>query len=139
MKKAIAILFFVTLIGCSGSDDFNNCFPEVSVNLTVNLNLAQYIDLQIPGGWAYASGGLQGIVIVRTGNSFKAFDRLCPTQLNRTCSPMNYNGTTKLICSCDQSEYSVLDGHPVNGEENCFAQEYRVDVVSSSMLRVTNF
>ena len=81
MKKIFFLITIVLCLGCTNNAIDNNCFPFITVNETINLDLPQFIDLQVPGGWAYTSGGLQGLIIYNlNGVQFKAFDRLCPGQ-----------------------------------------------------------
>ncbi|NLP57422.1 hypothetical protein [Lutibacter sp. B1] len=139
MRKIILLLVAISFLSCE-KNDTNDSLPDVNVDITVNLNLPQYIDLQTPSGWAYTSGGVKGIVIYNmgTGNPpYKAFDRACP---NNDCnSPMTFDGSLKLKCPCDNSEYSIIDGSPQTKGNKHFAREYRVNVLNSSALNITNF
>lgn len=143
MKKIFFILTAVfLLISCSVDQTQNNLIPETSVNKRIDLNLPAYIDLLVPGGWTYTEGGNKGILIYNTGianavTEFKAFDRACPA--NDCAEPMTFNGSTKLTCSCDNSEYSILDGSSQTPGVNLVAREYLVTRISSSILLITNF
>jgi nitrite reductase/ring-hydroxylating ferredoxin subunit len=125
-------------ISCE-KNETNDILPDYSFSVSVNLNLPQYIDLQVPSGWAYTNGAIQGIIIQNTGvgnPSFKAFERACP---NYDCKiPMTFDGSLKLKCSCDNSEYSIYDGSPQTAGNIHFAREYRV-TKSGSTLNITNF
>lgn len=138
MRKLLVLFLVLLFISCE-KNETNDILPEISFSETVNLNLPQYIDLQVPSGWAYTSGAIQGIIIQNTGignPSFKAFERACP---NYDCSiPMVFDGSLKLKCSCDNSEYSIYDGSPQTSGNRHFAREYRV-VKSGSALIITNF
>lgn len=131
------ILFF--LFSCE-KNDTNDLLPDFKVNKTIDLNLPQYIDLNTPSGWAYASGGIQGLFIQNSGIGnppYKAFERACP---NYDCnSPMIFDGSLKLKCPCDNSEYSIIDGSPQTAGNSHFAREYRVNVLNSTTLNITNF
>ncbi|MBL4604921.1 MAG: hypothetical protein JKY02_04455 [Flavobacteriaceae bacterium] len=141
MKKAGFLLVTIFLLGCSTNGTNNNCSPFISVNETVNLDLPQFINLQVPGGWAYTSGGgLQGIIVYNiNGTQFKAFDRLCPGQNLSSCSQMIVNSSLRIVCPCDQSEFNILNGSPLTQGVTCFAKEYLVENLSGSILRITNF
>ncbi|MDV7186964.1 hypothetical protein R3X25_06690 [Lutibacter sp. TH_r2] len=134
MRKFLYILFFISLISCE-KNETNDILPNKDVSITVNLNLPQYTDLQIPSGWAYASGGINGIVIQNTGTgnpNFKAFDRACP---NYDCtSAMTFDGSLKLTCPCDDSVYSIIDGSPQTSGNNYFAREYNVSEVGDALI-----
>lgn len=138
MRKLLLLFVLLFSISCE-KNETNDILPEFSFNETINLNLPQYIDLQVPGGWAYTNGGIQGIIIQNTGIGsppYKAFERACP---NYDCnSPMVFDGSLKLKCTCDDSEYSIYDGSPQTQGNHHFAREYRV-TQSGSTLNISNF
>ncbi|MDO9275911.1 MAG: hypothetical protein Q7T92_10225 [Lutibacter sp.] len=139
MRKLFLLLLLAVFFSCE-KNDTNDVLPDVFVNETINLNLPQYINLQTPSGWAYTSGGIKGIVLQNTGIGnppYKAFDRACPN--NDCAAPMTFDGSLKLKCSCDNSEYSIIDGSPQTAGNSHFAREYRVNVLSGSTLNITNF
>ena len=114
MKKIFFLITIVLCLGCTNNAIDNNCFPFITVNETINLDLPQFIDLQVPGGWAYTSGGLQGLIIYNlNGVQFKAFDRLCPGQNLSSCSQMTVGSNLRILCSCDDSEFNILNGAPL--------------------------
>lgn len=135
MRKILFLLFFTFLFSCE-KNETNDLLPDVSVSVTVNMELPSYISLQTIGGYSYIENeGIKGIIVVRRSTEYKAFDRACP---NNDCQePMTYNGL-KLKCSCDDSEYSILDGSPQTSGNSYFAREYRV-TVNGSYLQITNF
>tara|TARA_B110000003_G_scaffold269426_1_gene300417 strand:- start:402 stop:824 length:423 start_codon:yes stop_codon:yes gene_type:complete len=140
MKKTFFLVATVLLLSCTNKGILNNCFPFVTVNESINLDLPQFIDLQVPGGWAYTSGGLQGLIIYNlNGNEFKAFDRLCPGENISTCSQMIVDDNLRLLCQCDGTEFNILNGAPLTEGVNCFANEYLVENLNGSLLRITNF
>ena len=139
MKKLLVICTFFLLVSCE-KNDLNDVLPDIIVDEIIDLNLPQYINLQSPSGWAYTNGGLKGIVILNTGTGsqpFKAFDRACPN--NDCSSPMTFDGSLKLTCPCDDSEYSILDGSPQTAGNSHFAREYRALLINSATLNITNF
>lgn len=139
MRKLFLLLALALFFSCE-KNDTNDILPDVFVDETINLNLPQYIDLQTPSGWVYTNGGIKGIIIQNTGIGnppYKAFDRACP---NNDCqTPMNFDGSLKLKCPCDNSEYSIIDGSPQTSGNKHFAREYKVFVINSATLKITNF
>lgn len=137
------IIYFLLVVFCFSScsnDDDETLLPDVPVDISVNLNLPQYIDLQTPTGWAYLTGGIKGIVIQNQGVGsppYKAFDRACPD--NDCTGPMTFDGSLKLTCPCDNSTYSIIDGSPQAPNSRYFAKEYKVTLINSSTLNITNF
>lgn len=139
MRNFFFLFAFLFLTACS-DDDIDTLLPNTPVDVTVNLNLPQYIDLQTPTGWAYATGGIKGIVIQNQGVGsppYKAFDRACPD--NDCTGPMTFDGSLKLTCPCDNSTYSIIDGAPQTPNARYFAKEYKVTLLNSNTLHITNF
>lgn len=139
MRYSLLLSFLLIFMSCEKNDTID-LLPKKSVNIIIDLNLPQYIELQTPSGWAYTAGGLRGIIIQNAGIGnppYKAFDRACP---NNDCNlPMVFDGSLKLKCPCDNSEYSIIDGSPQTAGNNQFAREYRVLVINSNTLNITNF
>ena len=141
MRKLLLLCILISFFSCEKNETID-VLPDVHVNITINLNDPQYVHLQFSSESAYTTGGndgIQGILIRNTGsasNPFKAFERACP---NFDCSsPMKFDGSLKMKCDCDGSEYSILDGSPQTEGNSHFAREYRVRV-SGSTLNITNF
>ena len=137
--KNLLLLFVCFLFFSCEKNDTQDILPNIDVNVTINLDLPQYINLQTLSGWAYANGGLKGIIIQNTGLTpkYKAFERACPN--NDCTSPMTFDGSLKLKCSCDNSEYSIIDGTPQTSGNTQFAREYKVNTINSKTLIITNF
>jgi len=139
MRINIFLIIVLVFTSCEKNDSLD-ILPDKSVNVTLNLDLPQYINLLTPTGWTYTNGGLNGIVIQNSGIGnppYKAFDRACP---NNDCqTPMNFDGSLKLKCSCDESEYSILDGSPQTSGNSNYAREYRVILINSKTINITNF
>ena len=142
MRKLLILCLLITFFSCEKNDTID-LLPDASVAVQINLDLPQYIDLQIPSGWVYTTGindGIKGIFIQNTGTGnppYKAFERACP---NNDCNePMTFDGSLKFKCSCDESEYSVLDGSPQTSGNSQFAREYKVTLINASTLNITNY
>lgn len=139
MKKVLLLFVTILFLSCTDSGN-NNCFPFVNVNANINLELPQYIDLNVPGGWAYAPGGLQGLIVYNlNGVQFKAYDRLCPGENISSCSQMIVDANLRILCQCNDVEYNILNGAPLTEGGECFANEYLVENLNGSILRITNF
>ncbi len=135
MKKLLFISSFLLIFNCENNGTTQFC--DIISNQTINLANPEFINLQVPAGWAYANGGTKGIVIYRLGNSFRAFSRECPHQ---TCAnKMVVVNDIKLLCPCDDAEFSILDGSPQTAGVSKSVCEFKVEQVSSSILNVTNF
>lgn len=138
-------LFFIVFIGlflsCDSDDiDDNTLLPNVNVNETIFLNNPEFTNLQVPGGWAYAQGGIGGIIIYRVStNNYLAFERSAPHFTPQACSVMTVRNSIKMVCSCDNSEFSILDGSPLTEGVKYAARNYRVAIVGNNTLNITNF
>ena len=139
MRLTILFFAFLLLLSCEKNSP-NDILPDAHVDITINLDLPQFVNLQTPTGWVYVSGGLNGVFVRNTGIGsppFKAFERACP---NNDCTvPMTFDGSLKLTCQCDDSTYSIIDGSPQSADNNNFARKYRVIVVSNSTINIRNF
>jgi len=141
MKKIILLLLTVTFYNCVDTKENNDLLPFISVNETIDLNLPQYINLQVPGGWAYASGGLKGIILYNiNGSQFKAFERSAPHfSVSSSCSQMVVENSIKMLCPCDDAIFNILNGAPLTSDVTQFAREYLVTNLNGTVLRITNF
>ena len=142
MKNFTILMLLVFLIfSCSGEDEKeNNLLPEVPVDEIIFLNNPEYINLQVPGGWAYSQGGISGIIIYHySTNTYIAFERSAPHLSPQVCSKMTVKNGIIMFCTCDDSEFNILNGAPLTEGVNYQARQYRVATTSSSTLRITNF
>lgn len=142
MRKLLLLFFMISFFSCE-KNETNDILPNATVDVTINLNLPQYQNLQIPTEWVYIekgiNRGLQGIIIQSTGLTppYKAYERACPN--NDCSSPMVFDGSLKMKCPCDSSEYSIIDGSSQTLGNLHFAREYRVNQINPSTLNITNF
>ncbi len=137
----IAFICSIVLLACSKSDNItnNNPFlPNYPVDLTINLSLPQYTNLQFPSNVVYINNGLagiRGVFVFNTGSGYVAFDAACPNQALSSCSTMTINGI-KAVCACDDAEYSFFNGQAA-GQQYAMKQ-YRVQQVNPTTLKVYN-
>jgi nitrite reductase/ring-hydroxylating ferredoxin subunit len=140
---SISLTILLTSLSCSNrTPDNNPNLPNIPVNVTISLNSPSYINLQVPGGWAYSdNGGIRGLIIYNlNGNDFVAFDRACPhLSPTQNCSQMTVDSGIKMICPCDQAEFNILNGAPLTAGINVSAREYRATLIGSNTLSITNF
>ncbi|NOR29230.1 MAG: hypothetical protein GQ540_11950 [Lutibacter sp.] len=141
MRNLFFTFLLFSLFSCE-KNETNDILPFANVDVTINLNLPQYLDLQTPSEWIYieagANKGLQGLFLQNVGLTppFKAYERACP---NNDCTiPMTFDGSLKLKCSCDNSEYSIIEGSPQTAGNSHFAREYKVTQINPTTLIITN-
>jgi len=141
MKNFFFSVFTLLLLyGCTTNTANNDLLPVVQVNQNVDLSLPQFIDLQVPGGWAYVNGGLKGIIIYNiNGDQFKAFERAAPHLQISDCSQMIVENNIRMRCPCDDSEFNILNGAPLTDGIKHSAREYFVNNLNGVVLRITNF
>ncbi len=135
MKKNLLLFSFILFLNCES--DGNSQFCDIIGNQTINLANPEFNNLLVPAGWNYANGGTKGTVLYNFNNSFRAFSRECP---NLDCNnKMIVQNDTRLVCPCDDAEYSILDGSPLNSEASKSVCEFRVVEVGSGTLNIINF
>lgn len=142
VNKLLLFSLLMIFLSCSdNTDEYDQILPNVPVDETIFLNNPEYIDLQIVGGWAYTKGGIKGIVVYHSGiNTFVAFDRAAPhIQAAKDCSQMYVKDGLFMICPCDDSKFSILNGAPLTEGVRYAAKQYRVVVLGNNTLRITNF
>ena len=138
MKKILILLaFFPFIFACdTGSINYNNPnIPNYPVNLSINMNLPQYSNLQFPSNHVIDySQGARGIVIFNTGSGFNAFDLACPNQSFSTCtSAMTIIGIeAKCNCNTTESPYSLFSGQSPGQQYPM--KPYRVEISGSNLV-----
>lgn len=142
MKKYILLLFAAFFsAGCSDSDSSNKnpYLPNYSFSVDINLNLPLYFDLKSPGsGIYYGEAGVKGLIIFNSGGGYNAFDAACPNHDPSNCVAMTIKGVNAL-CSCDKKEYNLFTGQPDATTPSTYPlKQYRVQVVSETLIRVSN-
>lgn len=143
MKRQIIYFFlFIILISCSKDSAINNnnpFLPNYPVDLTINLNLPEYNNLQFVSNSVYidnGAAGIRGVFVFNAGsNNYVAFDAACPNQALSSCSTMTINGI-KAVCACDNAEYSFFTGQAPDKQYPM--KQYRVQQVNATTLRVYN-
>ncbi len=121
-SKFLAVLSSIILIfnllnfsACSEREETVNCFPNVPINVVLNLNLPSYYPLQNVGGWIYVdeqSSGTRGLIVVRTTNGFKVYDRNAPHLCPDNNTTLEVENNIKIMCPQDGAEWILLTGEP---------------------------
>jgi len=125
MRYLLYFFLIISLSTCDSDEIDTTYLPNVAVNVEINLNLPQYQDLLIGGGYAYANGGVEGLVIYNTGIGYVAFDRACPHIVLQDCSQMSVE-SIYLVCPCDGERFQINNGAPENGNIRNAARFYNV-------------
>ena len=135
MKIFSLSLLFLLFISCGSDTVVNNCFQNFTFSDVIDLDNAEFVDLQVPGSDViFSRAGRNILIIRRTTTNYKAFDLECP---ERNCStPMTFDDGLKMECSCHNKEYNSLNGSPIDGE-GCLAMEYIVTNIGNNALQIT--
>ncbi len=142
MKPFFYLACFIFLWSCSGNQvDDKNCrfLLDINVNLSIDLSLPAYSQLQFAGNSVYIPNvGNAGIIVASTSFDFYAWDASDPNHAPSECSalvPNGLNGT----CGCDDGNtYNFVTGTPDGNEGlRCPLRNYRVQK-SGNILTIYN-
>lgn len=118
----IFLIFSILILNnCSDRADTVSCFPRVQISVQINTTLPLYQKLQYDGGWVYVDevgAGTRGLIIIRTSNGFKIYDRNAPHICPDVNTTLEVKNETKIYCPKDGAEWILLTGQPleVNGK-----------------------
>lgn len=125
MKRSLSfsfcsiLLIFSTLFtnSCGNREETVSCFPNSPINVVLNLNLPSYFALQNVSGWIYVNeqeSGTRGLIVVRTTNGFKVYDRNAPHICPDNNTTLSVENNIKIICPKDNAEWILITGEPTN-------------------------
>lgn len=141
MRNLLFIFVSLFLLSSKCSKQNQNPVPFVPVDVTIDIQLPSYSNLQGVGGWTYLNGGSKGIIIYRRGiDDFVAFDRHSPADPDGTCQfplfPEDQN-FLQLKDTCNNAVFSLYDGSPVS---NCVygLRQYATQFNGNNLLRIYN-
>ena len=140
-RSILAILLTISVLNisksCSSRDDTVNCFPEVNINVVLNLNLPAYQNLQNVGGWIYVdeqSSGTRGLIVVKTTTGFKIYDRNAPHICPDNNTTLIVENSVKITCPKDGAEWILLTGEPIKVSQLApKTYAYTIDNVSNTL------
>lgn len=147
MKKTFSILsIFILLISsnltinsCGSREDTVNCFPNVPINVSLNLNLPAYYALNNINGWIYVNeqqSGTRGLIIVRTANGFKVYDRNAPHLCPDSNTTLEVKDNIAIICPQDNTRWILCTGQPESGAQTSLPPKtypYNYDAASKTL------
>lgn len=140
MKHFLLLISLVYLTSCSRNNNDENCkfLVNAAVNVTLNLNLPQYSQLQYTSNSIYvANQGNKGVIVMNIGSGYRAWDAADPNHEQTSCSLLTINGANA-VCGCnDANTYSLFTGGSIGKQLPCGLKEYRVNR-SGSTLIITN-
>lgn len=141
MKQLLILCLGFLLLSSKCNNQNQHPVPFVPVDVTIDIQLPSYSNLQGVGGWTYLNGGSRGIIVYRKGiDEFVAFDRHSPADLNGSCPFVLYpddQNFLQLIDSCNNAIFSLYDGSPVSNSIHGLRQ-YATQFNGNNLLRVYN-
>ncbi|WP_022829396.1 hypothetical protein [Sphingobacterium paucimobilis] len=123
MKHINTYIAFVFLSLFCGSCGSGGCNVVPNVTFQVTLSQGSSPDLYRPGGWAYADGGVCGLIVYNDGGNVIAYDR-CSTVNIQQRNRVEVNGF-EVVDSASGAKWLLLDGSPAHIAE-CHLKPYRV-------------
>lgn len=122
----IVLLFVFSLF--QQCKEHENPVPITNVNITIDLNDANYNDL-VPGSYKYITGGVSGIVLYRKNfDEFSALERTCPHEAEYgTRVTVNPDNQLFLICDTCASRFYIEDGALVEGPSEYPLRTYKTN------------
>ena len=114
-SSIILIFSLLNITSCKEREETVNCFPNVPINVVLNLNLPAYYVLQNVSGWIYVNEqecGTRGLIVVRTTNGFKIYDRNAPHVCPDNNTTLNVENNIKVVCPKDGAEWILITGEP---------------------------
>ena len=124
MKKLCMVLMLLPLM--FSCHVYNNPIPYVHVDFTIYPNDPLYYQLNNYGGYAYVTGGVNGIILYRLDEwTFFAYDRACPYDFEEHQSWLYVapDGLRMMDSLCG-STYNILDGSVLTGPSRWPARKY---------------
>lgn len=128
MKKISSItIFYILLVfsflntnSCSTREDTVSCFPDTPISVNINLNYANYNNLNFVGGWIYVDeqqSGTRGLIVVRTKDNpaqFAVYDRNAPHLCPDNNTTLEVKDGISIICPKDNASWILLSGQPTS-------------------------
>lgn len=138
LPRILALLFTIALlVGCKR--DRPGGVPLTPVDIAINVNNPAYVDLAVPGGWLYLTGGSLGIIVYRRSpDEFVAMDRHCPYQTEELCRV--FVDDSEVIARdtlCCGSAFLITDGSVTQGPSALSLQRYNTSF-NGTTLRIYN-
>jgi len=121
MKVQFILILIIGFLFTTCNKNSTHPVPSISFDITINITLPSYSDLNNVGGYAYVIGGSKGVIVYRRGiDEFIAFDRHSPADIAGTCStPLTPDSLNFLVLNdiCNDAQFSLYDGSPISGSD----------------------
>ena len=136
LKNSI-FLFIIILVITSCKNEQQDYIPYAYVDIQINLSNAEYQPLQYEGGSVNIEGGVRGIILYRSADDYRAFERNCPYAPSEDCAQVDVDVSTLFIqCPCCSSQFD-FDGNVISGPSAYPLQQYATSV-NNNFLSIWN-
>ena len=117
-----------TILGCSNEFIDGEIPPASFDDIFINLDLPQYNDLTIDGGYILLNQGVRGIILYRVNASqYNAFERNCSYEPNAACATVEVHSSGLFLDDpCCGSSFSLQDGAPTGGPARVSLRRYNI-------------
>lgn len=120
----------------------NPYLANIDFEVTVDMTLPQYSQLQYPSNPVYVGGanyGNRGIIVINAGSgSFRAFDASDPNHAPNECSTITIDGIEG-NCSCnDGNTFNLFTGQSINGSLEYPMVKYKVVDNGNNTITISN-
>ncbi|MBP6389815.1 MAG: hypothetical protein KA175_13250 [Flavobacteriales bacterium] len=136
-KVLLLVLAVFFLLACRKEEQGG--VPLTTVDFQINVNNPAYIDIAVPGGWLYLTGGSLGIIVYRkTMDEFVAMDRHCTYQPTELCKVhVDDSEVIARDTTCCGSAFLLLDGSVTEGPAALGLKRYNTNF-NGTTLRIFN-
>ena len=136
MKRVLLFSLLIISLGCK-KDNNQQVIPNTLVDIQINLSNLEYQSLQTFGGYVNITGGVRGIIVYRSENDYKAFERNCPNAPELDCARVSVDSSSLYIqCPCCTSQFD-FEGGVTSGPSPFPLKRYSTNV-SSNFLNIRN-
>ena len=123
MKVRIFAFICLLFLSCQKQDDY---VQNVLVDITLNLSLPEFEELQTVGNFVFINGGVKGIIVYHQAfDIYKTYDRNCTYQPSLSCARIDSVNSTIAICNCCDSKFMLgQNGQTIDGPALMPLKEY---------------
>ena len=123
MKVRIFAFICLLFLSCQKQDDY---VQNVLVDITLNLSLPEFEELQTVGNFVFINGGVKGIIVYHQAfDIYKTYDRNCTYQPSLSCARIDSVNSTIAICNCCDSKFLLgQNGLTIDGPALMPLKEY---------------
>jgi hypothetical protein len=142
MRKDLILVFIVlSCMSCKKNESNINQYeniPQIGVNIYLQLDQPAYFNLSAIGGHVYLNEGARGVIVYRTIDAYKAYERHSPHRSNEECAFVSADSSGIYgVEECDGIKYYLLDGTVATGDASVPLLQYQTQE-SQGTLHVYN-